>query len=123
MKIYLAHNFAARAYLVDVIVELTNLGHQITSTWITNDSHLHSMNAQQSAEQDLMDIERSDAILLFTDQFSDRPGKGKFVEFGYAIARNKRLFIIGEDHNCIFYNLFKVNHIKDFKELSNWATR
>lgn len=117
MKIYIAHNFAARAYLKGVIQEIEALGHKVTSSWITDDSHLSEKNAVESANTDILDLERADAILLFTDQFSDRPGKGKFVEFGYAIGRNKKLLLYGEDNSCIFYNLLKCKRIKSWGEL------
>lgn len=117
MKIYLAHNFAARDVLIPTIVLLERIGHEVTSTWITDDSHIDRFNKEKSALVDLIDIDRADAIVLYTDQYADRPGKGKFFELGYALAKGKQCYIIGRDDSCVFYALPSVTRIQDFTEL------
>ena len=107
MKVYLAHNFAAREYLRKVIPIIEKEGHEVTSSWIRDDKHLQSGNALQSAVEDLADIERAEAIILFTDRFTeDRPGKGKFIELGYAIRAGKICILVGKDtDSSVFYYL------------------
>jgi hypothetical protein len=122
VKIYLAHNFAARLMLRGTVRLLEANGHEVTSTWITDDSHIDPSKKVASASVDLVDIDRADALLLFTDQFADRPSKGKFVEFGYALAKGKKVFIFGVDRNCIFYNLpgvYKLDSIESIERMIN----
>lgn len=106
MKIYLAHNFAARLVLRPVVERLTQLGHEVTSRWITDDAHVLESTAAQNARDDLDDVDRADALVIFTDQFAERPGRGKFVELGYAMGKGKRIYLCGvPDPTCVFYNL------------------
>lgn len=106
--------------LRDVITQIEKLGHQITSRWITDDAHNFDENSSFSAKADLEDIDKADAILLFVDQFSERPGKGKYVELGYAIGMNKKCFLYGVDDSCVFYHLPELKRIVAFEELSKY---
>jgi nucleoside 2-deoxyribosyltransferase len=109
MKIYLAHNFKARWWLRDYIKLLELKGHQVTSTWITDDAHIDSKNKEESALVDLEDIDRADCLILFTDQYGERPGKGKFLEMGYALGKGKQVYIHGQDvQSSVFYHLPQV---------------
>ena len=117
VKIYIAHNFVARNILRETIKNLETLGHEVTSTWITDDSHLEHKNARQSAIEDLMDIDRADALILFVEQFGDSHGRGKYIEFGYAIAKRKKVYIYGSNPGCIFYNLPEVHQLYRFSDL------
>jgi hypothetical protein len=114
VKIYLAHNFAARESLrLNVIPVLEKAGHEVTSTWITDDSHLHEHSGMQSAVIDLADIERAGAIVFFSEQYGLLPGRGKFVELGYAIRAGKIVIIVGENDGCVFYTLPTIRWAKD----------
>lgn len=115
MKIYLAHNFAAREWLPTVVAQLTEVGHESTGRWIFDDSHVGV--SQHAACTDLNDIERSNVLVLFVDQFGSTPGKGKYVEFGYAYALGKQIILVGEDTNNVFYALPGVTRVKDVPEL------
>lgn len=106
MKIYLAHNFKARWWLRDYIKLLEASGHTVTSSWIVDDSHIDEKNEALSAIIDFNDIDLADALILFTDQYGEKPGKGKFMEFGYALAKGKKVFIHGQDTtSSVFYHL------------------
>jgi len=120
MKIYLAHNFAAREVLPEVVKRLENLGHKCTSTWIfddTHDLHAHAGSPIASACVDIEDIDQSHCLVLFADQYGKTPGRGKYVEFGYAIGMNKRVIVVGEADDCVFYHLPGVERAKNFDEL------
>ena len=115
MKIYLAHNFAAREYLKSIIKLLEDNSHTITSRWITDDEHLKDSHAMLSAVHDLEDVEAASDLILFANQFADSPGAGKFVELGYALRAGKRIIVIG-DGRCVFYNLPNIRHAKTIEE-------
>lgn len=119
MKIYLAHNFSARGYLKsEVIPRIEGMGHEVTAEWITDDSHLSHDKQIESALADVRDIMDADALVLFTDQFSDRPGKGKFIELGIALGLDKKTFLCGGDlSSSVFYYLPQIRLCVDVDEL------
>ena len=111
MKIYIAHNFTSKDILRDTIRELKTLGHECISTWIIDDLHILEKNIQESALKDLEDIDRADALLFFTDQYEPIPGRGKFIELGYALGS-------GRDNSCIFYLLPQITRINSLDSLN-----
>lgn len=115
MKIYLAHNFAARSWLPSVVAQLTEAGHESTGRWITDDSHVGV--SQHAACVDLLDIDKSNCFVLFVSQYGPTPGKGKFVELGYAYAMGKRIILVGEENDNVFYALPGIERVKDVPEL------
>lgn len=116
MKVYIDHNFAARAWLAaEVVPKLQAAGHEVTSSWITDDSHLFEKHSRESAVEGLQNIEEASSFIIFAEQYSDRHGTGKFVELGYAIRAGKRCIVIGEG-SCIFYHLPTIRHAKDLDE-------
>lgn len=118
MTIYLASNFLDRDRLREEVKPLFEAaGHEITSRWIWDDSHLHGRSAEASALHDLADVDRASALVLFTDQRGPRPGKGKFLELGYAIRAGKRIVLLGEDQDSsVFYFLPTIRHAKTVEE-------
>lgn len=120
VRIYLAHNSAARDGLLMVVAKsvLEGQGHEVTSTWI---SELME-TACEGAQQNLADINRSDALILFTDQVGEEPGRGKFTEFGYALAKGKMCFVCGNENDSnVFYFLPQVTKLKTLDELAGWV--
>lgn len=103
MKIYIAHNLAAKDFLARVVVPaLGSIGHVVISRWIKEQL---PQSGESGALMDLEDIDKADAILFFADQVGNTPGRGKFFELGYAYAKKKKIYIYGVDESCIFYNL------------------
>jgi len=117
MKIYIAHNFEARRFLREHTLPFYEKnGHQVTSRWITDDAHLEASKEALSAVHDLEDIDSAGALILFSNQFGERPGKGKFFELGYAVRSGKICIVIGDDRSCIFYNLPNIRHAKNMED-------
>jgi hypothetical protein len=122
VRLYIAHNFEARDYLrTEVVPLLEATGFELTSCWITDDSHLTSKDKAESSIADYEGVRRAQGLVYFADQFKEKPGKGKFVEFGLAVAWNKLIWIVGEDIGCIFYHLnypyAKIVRVKDVAAL------
>lgn len=113
MKVYLAHNFGAAEYLrcvVKPILEAYN--HEVTSRWIYEVGYSGDKSDQQAAIEDLEDIDKAGALILFVDSYSaDKPGRGKFVELGYALRAGKRIILVGKDRNCVFYAFPNIRHV------------
>jgi nucleoside 2-deoxyribosyltransferase len=115
MKIYIAHNFAARqTLLLTVVPTLERMGHVVTSRWIKEGG---SGTRENDAHKDLDDVLKADALLFYTDQCGNTPGRGKFFELGYAFAQGKRCYLMGQDDSCVFYFLQGVRRITSLNEL------
>lgn len=82
---------------------LEKAGHTVTSEWI-NGSHGGDDRAEY-ARLDLRDVDGADALIFFSESpEGSRTRGGKHVEFGYAMARGKRIFIVGPCVN-VFHHL------------------
>ena len=117
MKVYLAHNFAAREWLKDFVVPyIESFGHKVTSSWITDDRHLDPNYKKKSAVVDLQEIGGAGAIIFFAEQFGLAPGEGKFVELGYAIREGKIVIVVGSGR-CVFFALCSVRNVRRLEEV------
>ena len=114
MKIYLAAVWSNRELMQKTARVLTALGHTITSRWL-NDEHINGTHAQ-CAQIDLDDIDRAEALMLFSVGPRGTPftGGGRCIEFGYAIAREKILILIGPVEN-VFHTLPQVTRYDTFQ--------
>lgn len=95
---------------------LNRLGHYVTSRWIYGLHEDKNLTEDQYAQQDLEDIRRADAFLLFTDapQFATTSG-GRHVETGFALANSKPIAIIGPREN-IFHHLPQIHVTMNLEE-------
>lgn len=116
MKLYLAHNWAAREYLKkEILPVLICAGHSTTSTWITTEQD--STKQAFNAEQDLADVREADALVHFSEQFGSTPGRGKYVELGYAVGIRKPVYVVGVGDETIFYFLGDIGRLADIDAL------
>lgn len=102
MRIYLAHNYEAQEYLKNIRLLLEQNGHKVTSSWIDCKDTSNGGNRSINAHRDLLDIISADWVLFFSEDFNGKPGRGKWVEFGYALGLRKRITIIGDEQKSIF---------------------
>lgn len=110
-KIYLAGRYSRRAELAEYAKDLEKLGAEITSTWLKG---LHEkeeiegpdelgLNRASWAKEDLYDIARSDALILFTNDTSAAGRGGAHAEFGIALASGKNISIVGPRTHVFCY--------------------
>ena len=65
----------------------------------------------KAANVDLMDIDRSDILILRTDP---KVSPGKFTEMGYALARSKPVIIFGGNRTeSVFFHHYKVKIVPE----------
>jgi nucleoside 2-deoxyribosyltransferase len=105
MKVYLAHNYAAKDYLRTEVLPLMHAhGHLVTSRWILDAG---DQPDESEAQKDLDDIRDADALVLFAEQFGPIPGRGKYIELGYALALGLPASIVGgtSTNGCVFFAL------------------
>jgi len=115
MKLYLAARYTRRLEIAGYAEALKALGHAITSRWLAGNDEL-PVPAQ--VRMDLEDIDKADALMIFADQlrpYSHHSG-GRHVEFGYALAKEKRLILVGHPEN-IFQAACAFEQYRTFEEL------
>lgn len=120
MKIYLAATWDSRELMQQHAAVLSNLGITITSRWLQAE-HIEGPPAQ-CAQIDLDDIDAADAIMLFSVGPRGTPftGGGRCIEFGYAIAKQKQLILIGAIES-VFHELPAVTQFLKFQGfLESW---
>ena len=119
-KVYLASNFAHRDFLRETVKPyLESRGHEVTSRWIWDDTHLEHgpLSEQRSAMHDLQDIDAAGALILYSDQHGPRQGKRKFIELGYAIRAGKICILLGGDQgSSVFYSLPTIRHADNIED-------
>jgi len=114
MKIYLADSLKNVENTRKVAAALTEIGHEVTSTWLNYDYSMQLTDpcdnfplCEKLAEQNLRDINNSEALAIFF--FDGMKSAGKNIEFGYTLAINQftrqmKIFVVGE-WNSVFHSL------------------
>lgn len=121
MRIYIAGRFSRQLEFREVAKRLTEMGHEVTSSWLDESVLLnHSMHditpaySAKAAQHDLQDIDYADAVLFYAeDPLVGTPRGGRHVEFGYALAKGKLIFVIGPKENIFHYGQTIVLNIPD----------
>lgn len=115
MKIYTAAPWQLRDEARRTAAALIHHGHIVTSRWLQEGD----IENHETAQMDLDDIDAADALLAINPLRYAKIGTGgRHVEFGYALARGKRLFIRGVRSN-IFHHHERVHMIELITELPN----
>lgn len=122
-KIYLAARYSRREELCGYAEDLKRAGHSVMSRWLEgnhqiadngmpigddgealvegfSDSEKAMFLRQQFAMEDLRDIDYSEMLIAFTEPPRSSASRGgRHVEFGYALAQNKPILIVGHKEN------------------------
>lgn len=136
MKVYLAGPYGSRDKLRRYASELKDAEIECMSSWL---EETHEINAGTQgaaialadevvaahAETDLIDINLSDVLVLFTSSYVGvEGGGGRHVETGYAIARSMPVIVVGEPEN-VFHRLPEVHLVAHWPHalavLKRWA--
>lgn len=129
MKIYLASTYSRRLEMEGYAANLRSLGHEVTSHWHTGvhetrpniDAEHTRQAAARWAAEDLRDIAGADTLILTAERDGYRRG-GCMTEFGYALARDLSLYVVGPRDN-VFACLPQVAHYPDWEALlDDWLT-
>ena len=107
MSIYLAATYTRLTEMQEYARRLRAAGHSILSRWIYGGHETHDIAGDTEkarfAREDLEDLDRADAVLIFTEFTGALSSGGRHVEFGYALAKGKRAIIVGERENLFHY--------------------
>lgn len=100
MQVYIAAPYPEREAAIQVMQRLEAAGFGVTSTWLKE----HDELADKYARLDLDDILRSDAVVALNPTVYQNAGTGgRHVEFGYALALNRPIVLVGERSNIFHY--------------------
>jgi nucleoside 2-deoxyribosyltransferase len=100
MKVYIAAPFPIRDEAVTLMHQLEALGFEVTSRWLKAPDEL----ADEHARKDLEDVSEADVLLALNPEAFENAGTGgRHVELGYAIARRKRIVLLGKRSNIFHY--------------------
>ena len=123
MKVYVAGPYQQKEAIGWRAAELRAVGIEVTSRWLeephsptTQCGDLPDATFRMYANYDLEDIDAADAFLLFAvpPNAAPIPRAGRHVEFGYALARRKKIFVVGDVKENIFHYLPQVKHFENF---------
>ena len=105
MTVYIAHNYGAREMLKSLVIPaIESKGLKVSSRWILED--MSTCPRLTCANADIADLRKADILLFFSSDYNSKPGRGKHVELGYALALDKIVVLVGENFDaCVFYSL------------------
>lgn len=119
MHVYIAARFSRRPEANALAQELKVRGHTITSRWVKPDSDhvLPTGLSQQAADhererfalEDVVDLRAADWLVSLQEEPRNNSRGGRHVEFGYAIARDMKITIIGP-RETVFHHLPDIEH-------------
>lgn len=126
MTFYLAAPYAVRD-LVRATLQTLGLKEDCTASWLDAAHTIHAGTldtapdmsddyAYQHSEDDFADIDRADTFILLTHSYCSRWGLspartssgGRHVETGYALAKGKPVYIVGQPENIFHRGLCTV---------------
>ena len=121
--IYIAGQYARRDEFRAYAASLRLRGIVVTSRWLDEPYPLNSTITDLTPEEnhglamkDRDDIEDALGFLFFAEDPGNQPPRGgRHVEFGYAVAFQKRIFVIGGPENTFHY-LPEIKHYPTFEE-------
>jgi nucleoside 2-deoxyribosyltransferase len=102
VTIYLAALFSSRPEMEAIANLLRSKGHEITARWVYGGED--GLTRQDIAILDTDDVDAADTVVSFTfPRGTLTSGGGRHVEFGYALAKGKRLVLIGDRENVFHH--------------------
>lgn len=124
MKVYLAARYSRHGEMAQYAADLAAHGHTVTSRWIHGDHDLPLGVSQAEAEaigvrfaqEDWQDLMEAGAVINFTEEPGKAGGRnrgGRHVEFGAALAMQKRCIVVGWREN-VFHHLPEVQFAPDW---------
>jgi hypothetical protein len=107
-KIYIAGKFERRDILRPYKEKLYQLGHEVFSTWLNEQTKPGSMSQSEFfrklAIKDLCEVFASDIVIMDTIEMSERGGASN--EYGFALGQfqSKQILIVGPKRS-VFHEL------------------
>lgn len=128
MRWYLAARFGRREEMKDIRAVLRSEGEEVHARWLDLETDMTDPlstdeKRTRDAIMDAEDVTKCDGILCFTEDpdnpnVTGRGRGGRHVEFGLALALNKRVVVIGPRENIFHWlpNIEVFPTLEDFTE-------
>lgn len=122
MKVYLAARYSRKDEMREYADRLQRADHHVTSRWVEVKHNVEDIDrerelASRYALEDSEDLTAADAVVVFTEPpRKELTRGGRHVEFGMALALQKRLFVVGPSEN-VFYALPQVEVYSSWDQL------
>lgn len=110
MRIYLASGFNWRHNFRALAKNIEAKGHTVTSSWIWIDERPERNSktwddfARKIAAENLIDLCRSNALVLDTRGVRNDGNGGAHTELGFALSRNWPIYLIGSRRNTFLWS-------------------
>jgi nucleoside 2-deoxyribosyltransferase len=131
VRAYIAARFEQKAEMKALVPVFAANNIQVRAHWldetVSSTSQLSDLTPAYCAEQaqvDLDDIDACDIFVLFGDKVPKTIRGGKHVEFGYALAKGKRVVVIGPQENIFQYlpHVVRYRSLEDFLDAEGIQT-
>lgn len=121
MNIYLAAQFKEQMLMREWRRLLQDAGHIVTSRWLGEDAIvINSKLSLDAGMIDLEDIDKAEIVISHTLSRGDLfTGGGRHIEFGYALAKGKRLINVGGWENVFHSQAKTVDTIEEAISILN----
>ena len=126
MTAYIAARFSRKPEMLALAALFAQHNIKVRARWLNEsvspDATLHDVTPAyhtKTATDDIEDIDASDTIIFFSeDPLVGTPRGGRHVEFGYALAKGKRVVVIGPPENTFHYlpGIINYSTVDDFLE-------
>jgi len=111
MKFYVGSKYCERNKAKKLMKELERQGHKNTCDW-TNHSIVDAEHLRQYALDDVRGVKKAKVVIFLFEK--KHKYKGCFVEMGVALAKNKKVIVIGHAmDSCLFMKHPKVRQVAD----------
>ena len=119
MRIYTAATFTEQQRIRQHKEQLIQLGHTVVSSWLEEQVHPDGMSEEiferKMAMKDLQEVASADCLILDVENPSRTAGK--MIETGFALAKHKLVYVVGNiPPHSIFLSLAD-GHFPDWNVL------
>ena len=128
MRVYLVSAYATRDSLRAYADELSRIGMVCTSRWLNDETPISAgtigaatsiadAQVRKHVLDDFEDIHSANVLILFTESATgQRGGGGRHVETGYALAKGKKVVVIGKPENVFHRGSPQCTVVSDWHE-------
>lgn len=122
MKIYTAATFSEQKKIRVHKERLIQMGHNVLSSWLEEQLQPEGMSQEQferkMAAKDLQEISACDCFIL--DMEIRSATMGKMVEFGFALAKYKLIYIVDAPPPCSIFTQLSDKMFVSWDELFHY---
>lgn len=121
VNVYLAAQYSQKEKMKEIATKLREVDINVTSSWL---EEVHPPDSQMAdvpqnnlllyARTDLREIDQADWFVFHSVSPTTKTVRGgRHVEFGYAIAKEKKILVVGPKEN-IFHHLPQIRHVREW---------